>query len=362
MLRFLTTLTLTAWIGSCPDTPARHANAAPSPAAVPPLSAGAFLEDERNTMAVFEAASKATVFVTQRQVVRDWSRGLIEVPKGSGSGFLWDDKGHVVTNFHVVDGSSSYTVTLSDGAEYPATLVGGEPRKDIAVLKIEAPQDKLTAIRLPPVPHDLRVGQKAIAIGNPFGLDNTLTVGVISAVGRDVEGYGGVTIRDMIQTDASINPGNSGGPLLDSQGQLIGMNTMIFSRSGASAGIGFAVPTSTVHRIVTQILTYGKPLNVGFGVTLLQDQQARRLGIRGVVIRDVNDNSPASRAGLTGMRRTQRGVMLGDVIVAIDGQPVNRYDDLYQLLDLREPGEVVQVRLVRDGQARDVAVEVALLP
>jgi S1-C subfamily serine protease len=339
---------------------------APSPASVtpevPPPSPSAYIEDERNTMAVFEAASRATVFVTQRQVVRDFSRGLVEVPRGSGTGFLWDDRGHVVTNYHVVDGARALSVTLADGSELPATFVGGEPRKDIAVLRIDAPADKLVAIRLPPEGHELRVGQKAVAIGNPFGLDNTLTVGVISALGRDVEGYGGVTIRDMVQTDASINPGNSGGPLLDSQGRLIGMNTMIFSRSGSSAGIGFAVPVSTIQRVVSQIVEFGKPLNVGLGVTLLQDAQARRLGIRGVILRDVAEGSPAERAGLTGLRPTPRGVAVGDVIVGIDGQEIARYDDLYQALDARSPGDVVAVRLLRDGQTREVDIEVALLP
>jgi len=348
---------------SSPEEPtaSRPAPAEVTPA-VPAPSANAYIEDERNTIDVFEAASRATVFVSQRQVVRDFSRGMIEVPRGSGTGFVWDDRGHVVTNFHVVDGAQALTVTLTDGADYAATFVGGEPRKDIAVLRIDAPTDKLVAIRLPPDGHELRVGQKAIAIGNPFGLDSTLTVGVVSALGRDVEGYGGVTIRDMVQTDASINPGNSGGPLLDSQGRLLGMNTMIFSRSGASAGIGFAVPTPTIKRVVSQIIEHGRVLNVGLGVTLLQDMQARRLGIRGVIIRDVSHGSPAAAAGLLGMRRTTRGMALGDVIVAIDDQPIQRYDDLYQVMDAREPGQVVQVGIVRDGQRLDIPVEVALLP
>lgn len=368
---FIASATVLAWTCTDPQT-SSNASAAPEPAPrppveqttppVPPPSPGAFIEDERNTIDVFEASSPATVFVTQRQIVRDWARGRVEVPRGSGSGFIWDTSGHVVTNFHVVDGSSSHVVTLSDGTEYPATFVGGEPRKDIAVLKIDAPTDKLVAIRLPPEDHELRVGQKAVAIGNPFGLDNTLTVGVISALGREVEGYGGVTIRDMIQTDASINPGNSGGPLLDSRGRLLGMNTMIFSRSGASAGIGFAVPTPTIKRVVSQIIEHGRPLNVGLGVSLLQDYQARRLGIRGVIIREVSQESPAAEAGLRGMRRTTRGIALGDVIVAIDDEPITRFDDLYQILDQRAPGDVVTVRFLREGQTREVEIAVALLP
>lgn len=375
MTRSLLSLAAAVAIGACVDSlaPRPPASAAPqdtpgAPAppqaqtpAVSPPSDSAYIEDERNTIEVFEAASRATVFVTQRQVVRDWSRGLIEVPKGSGTGFVWDDQGHIVTNYHVIEGSQSYSVTLSDGTEYSASLVGGEPRKDIAVLRIDEPPDDLVAIRVAQQEQELRVGQKAVAIGNPFGLDNTLTVGVISALGRDVEGYGGVTIRDMVQTDASINPGNSGGPLLDSQGRLIGMNTMIFSRSGASAGIGFAVPSPTIRRVVGQIIEHGHPLNVGLGVVLLQDLQARRLGLQGVIIRQVMPDSPAERAGLRGMTRTPRGVALGDVIVGIDGEPVTRYDDLYQILDQHKPGDLIQVRYVRDGAPFEARVEVDLI-
>jgi S1-C subfamily serine protease len=328
---------------------------------VPSVSAHALIEDERNTIAVFEAAQAATVYVTQKRVVRDWSRGAIEVPSGSGTGFVWDDRGHVVTNAHVVDGGRAFTITLHDGRTFEATLRGVEPLKDIAVLRMESPPDDLVAIRLPEKGRELRVGQKAIAIGNPFGLDNTLTVGVISALGRDVEGFGGVTIRDMVQTDASINPGNSGGPLLDSAGRLMGMNTMIFSRSGASAGIGFAVPTRHIRRIVPQIIATGRPQRVGIGVSLLPDGTTARMGIRGIGIRAVVPDSPAAQAGLQGLRQGPRGILLGDVIVAVDGEPVQDFDDLYNQLDPREPGDVVRVTVVRDGRSREVEVPLYVL-
>lgn len=329
-------------------------------ARVTPLPAAALIEDERNTIAVFEAAQAATVYVTQKQVVRDWGRRLVEVPSGSGTGFLWDGDGHVVTNAHVVQGGRSFTVTLHDGSSHEARLVGVEPLKDIAVLKIDA-ETPLTAIRLPPAGDPLYVGQKAVAIGNPFGLDHTLTVGVISALGRDVEGFGGVTIRDMVQTDASINPGNSGGPLLDSRGQLIGMNTMIFSGSGSSAGIGFAVPTQHIRRIVPQIIEHGRPLRVGLGVELVPDQALRRQGLKGVGIRAVTPDSPAAEAGLRGLRQGRYGWLLGDVIVAIDNEGIEDFDDLYNVLDTRRPGESVRVTVLREGRHEQVDVELTVL-
>lgn len=328
---------------------------------VTPPSRRALIEDERNTIDVFEAASQATVNVTQKRAMRDWSRQVVEVPAGSGTGFVWDRRGHIVTNYHVVDGGRSFTVMLSDGTELDATFVGGEPLRDIAVLKLADPPADLTPIRLPPAPDHLRVGQKTIAIGNPFGLDNTLTVGVVSALGRDVQGYGGVTIKDMVQTDASINPGNSGGPLLDSSGQLIGMNTMIFSRSGSSAGIGFAVPTKYVRKLVPELIEHGKPQRVGLGVEIVNDSIARRQGIEGVIIQATASGSPAAKAGLRGLQRSAQGTSLGDIIVAIDGEKVRNFDDLYNLLDLHSPGENVTVTVLRDGDSADVRVTLYVL-
>jgi S1-C subfamily serine protease len=331
--------------------------------AIRPPGPGALLEDERNTIDIFEAVAPATVFVTQTQLVRDfWSHQAHEVPAGSGTGFIWDDQGHIVTNNHVTHGARGLTVTLHDGSAYEATVVGVEPRKDIAVLKIDAPASVLSAIQLPAKSDRPAVGQKALAIGNPFGLDHTLTTGVISALGREVLGFGGVQIRDMIQTDASINPGNSGGPLLDSGGNLLGMNTMIYSQSGQSAGIGFAVPVSTIRRIVPQIIETGQAEQVGMGIRILQDEVARRLGVRGVVVQDVVPGSPADKAGLRGLSSGPNGrIALGDVIVGIDDTPITSYGDLYNALDSRSAGDRARVRCLRDGQAREVSVSLITL-
>lgn len=321
------------------------------------------IEDEQNTVDIFDNAGPGTVFVTQNQIVRDrYTMRATEVPSGSGSGFIWDTDGHIITNYHVIDGSSHLTVTLYNQKTYPAKLVGGEPKKDIAVLKIDAPADELTPIPRPDDTYELAVGQKAIAIGNPFGLDHTITTGIISAMGRDQLGYGGVTIRDMIQTDASINPGNSGGPLLDSSGQLIGMNTMIFSKSGASAGIGFAVPFSTIKRVVPQIIRTGKAQQIGLGISILPDAIARRNGIQGVIVRQVANNSPAARAGLRGVEQNYRGTYIGDVIVGIDDKIVTNYDTLYNALDTHQPGDTIQVKIRREGKIISLPVELYVLP
>jgi S1-C subfamily serine protease len=250
-------------------------------------------------------------------------------------------------------------VTLSDRSEYEAVLVGTEPRKDIAVLRIKAPPQKLRPVPLGDS-ESLQVGQKTIAIGNPFGLDNTMTTGVVSALGRQIVGIGGVTIRDMIQTDAAINPGNSGGPLLDSSGRLIGMNTMIYSRSGASAGVGFAVPVSFIRRIVPQIIKYGKVIQPGIGVSVLTEAQEYRLlgeSVEGVVISGVGPGSPAEKAGLRGIHRDSYGrLVLGDILLAIDGRRVSSFDELYNVLDRYRVGDRVTVSYLRGGRERKAAV------
>ncbi|HET9953028.1 MAG TPA: trypsin-like peptidase domain-containing protein [Polyangiaceae bacterium] len=330
------------------------------PSNVQPLSAFAPIEDERNTISVFRETAASAVFVTQTQVVVDyWAGQRMEVPAGSGSGFVWDKEGHVVTNFHVIQNARSLTVTLQDQSTLEATVVGAEPRKDIAVLKVNAPADKLVPIRLhDPKAFRLEVGQKAIAIGNPFGLDHTLTVGIISALNRAVDGVGGVQIRDMVQTDAAINPGNSGGPLLDSGGRLIGMNTAIFSKSGVSAGVGFAVPASTISRIVPQLIRTGRAEQVGIGINIdPSGNLERRAGIRGVIVLSVPDGSAAAKAGLRGVERSRRGLSLGDVIVGIDQAPINDYDDLYNTLDKYQAGQKVKLKVRRENQTVELTVE-----
>ncbi|HEU5073813.1 MAG TPA: trypsin-like peptidase domain-containing protein [Polyangiaceae bacterium] len=351
------------------DAGARVEPPVPVPSTVPPpkpappivpLSPGARTEDEANTISVFKAAGASAAFVTQKRAVFDYFAGRVEVPAGSGSAFVWDEEGHIVTNYHVIHEAQSLTVTLQDHSSHDAEVRGVEPRKDIAVLKIKAPKDKLHPIRKPAVGELIEVGQKTIAIGNPFGLDQTLTVGVVSALGRAVDGIGGVTIRDMIQTDAAINPGNSGGPLLDSQGRLLGMNTAIYSKSGTSAGVGFAVPANTILRVVPQIIRTGHAEQVGLGVRVDNDQRIeRRLGVQGVAIISVQKGTPAEAAGLRGMTLERDGIVPGDIIVGINDERVKSYDDLYNVLDKYRPGDKVNVRVLRGKDV--VTVPIALI-
>jgi S1-C subfamily serine protease len=345
--------------GAPPDgTAAPPVLTAPPHPLVAPLSPGAHIEDERNTIAVFKAVAPSTVFVTQNRVVYDMFAGSAEeVAAGSGSGFVWDTQGHIVTNFHVVKDASSLTVTFENQKTFPARVVGVEPLKDIAVIQVKAPAALLVPVHV--AKESLEVGQKAVAIGNPFGLDHTLTTGVISALGRQVHGIGGVTIRSMIQTDTAINPGNSGGPLLDSAGELIGMNTMIYSKSGAYAGIGFAVPASTIARVVPQIIKYGRATEMSLGVGV--DPQGRienRFGIRGVVVISVPPGSAAARAGVHGLEQTPDGLALGDVIVGIGSTKIADYDDLYNALDEHKAGDVVDVKLARNGKVVTMKLDV----
>ncbi|MCA9488906.1 MAG: trypsin-like peptidase domain-containing protein [Myxococcales bacterium] len=347
-------LSVGAWeASSAPPRSSSPTVAAVAPVDPPvhPPSRESRTEDERNSVDVFRAMAPATVFVTQNQLVLDrYSLRATEVATGTGSGFVWDAQGHVVTNYHVIDGARSLSVTLQDQSVWPATLIGGDPMKDVAVLHIDAPASQLVPVVLPPAGYELEVGQKTLAIGNPFGLDHTLTTGVISALGREIVGYGNVTIKGMIQTDASINPGNSGGPLLDSSGRLIGMNSMIYSQAGQSAGIGFAVPYTIVQRVVDQIVNNGEVTRIGIGVDLVDDRIARRAGIDGVAILKVRPGTPAEKAGITGLRAGVRGAVVGDVIVRVGEVDIHDFDDFYNALDPHRPGEHVEVVLVRDGK------------
>lgn len=313
--------------------------------------------DERSTMTVFERATKSVVFIANTAVARDpWSFDLFEVPRGSGTGFIWNKQGHLVTNFHVVYGATSITVTLADRTEHKAKVVGIDPDHDLAVLQIQAPEESLSPVTIG-TSHDLRVGQKVLAIGNPFGLDHTLTTGVVSALGRTIKSLSNRTIEGVIQTDAAINPGNSGGPLLDSTGRLIGVNTQIVSPSGAFAGIGFAVPVDTVNRIVPELITYGKLIRPGLGVSLIPDAFARRWGVKGVVIGKVVRGSGAERAGLRGARETVTGrVELGDIIVGIDGKPIETIENMLDLLEQRKVGDQVMVEILRANRRQQISV------
>lgn len=313
--------------------------------------------DERATMAVFERATKSVVFIANTAIQRDfWSLDIMEVPQGSGSGFVWNRQGHIVTNFHVIYGANSIKVTLADHGEHQAKLVGADPDHDLAVLQIQASESLLEPLAVG-TSHDLRVGQKVLAIGNPFGLDHTLTTGVVSALGRTIKSMSNRTIEGVIQTDAAINPGNSGGPLLDSAGRLIGVNTQIVSPSGAYAGIGFAVPVDTVNRIIPELIKHGKLIRPGLGVSLVPDAMAKRWGIKGLIIGKVSRGGSADRAGLRGARETVGGqVQLGDIVVAVDGKPVVTVDDLMDMMDDHKVGDQVTVEVLRGNRREKVSV------
>jgi len=338
----------------------RSPEAEPAAAQTRPPAARADLDpDERHTIEIFKDASRSVAYITtQVQQVDFWTRNVFEVPAGTGSGFVWDDRGHVVTNFHVVQDADSAKVTIGV-AEYEASIVGFARDQDVAVLKIAAPREKLAPIRVG-TSADLLVGQKVYAIGNPFGLDFSLTTGIVSALGRTIQGVSGATIFDVIQTDAAINPGNSGGPLLDSGGRLIGMNTAIYSPSGASAGIGFAVPVDTVSRIVPELIAHGKVIRPTLGVSLderLSDYVTQRLGVEGVLIRGVTRGGGAAEAGLEGTSVDRRGTVIpGDVVQDIDGKPVKSTSDLLGRLGAYRPGDTVTLTVWREGKTRKVRV------
>jgi S1-C subfamily serine protease len=313
--------------------------------------------DEQATIDVFGKFSRSVVHVTSLATRRDQiTMDVTQIPQGTGSGFVWDLDGHIVTNFHVVQEGDAASVTLNDGSTYPATIVGTAPDKDIAVLHIDAPPSRLLPL---PVGQsaNLKVGQKVLAIGNPFGLDQTLTTGVISGLGREIKSVSGRPISDVIQTDASINPGNSGGPLLDSSGRLIGINTAIYSPSGANAGIGFAVPVDTVNAIVPQLMKFGKITRPGLGINPLSDAVAQRNNIDGVAIVQIQPGGAADKAGMTGASRSASGVQINDVIVEIEGAPIHHLNDLYKALDNHKVGDTVQVTLENKGERRKVKVE-----
>ncbi|HWV15872.1 MAG TPA: trypsin-like peptidase domain-containing protein [Cellvibrio sp.] len=307
--------------------------------------------DELNNVQVFEHARPSVVFVTNQQLVRDpRSYDVLSVPAGTGTGFVWGQQGYIVTNYHVVENANKVMITLQDQSTWPAEVIGLAPERDLAVLKIKAPVEKLIALPLGDS-SQLSVGRKVLAIGNPFGLDATLTTGVVSALGREIESPNKRKIGNVIQTDAAINPGNSGGPLLNSQGQLIGVNTMIFSPSGASAGIGFAIPVNTVKDVVPQLIEHGRIIRPVIGFEPAPDQWARQAGIEGVAILRVFANSPAQEAGLLGVARNEWGqLVLGDVIVAIDDKLTANNDQLMSLLEKHKSGDKVNIKFMRQGK------------
>jgi S1-C subfamily serine protease len=312
---------------------------------------------EKTNISIYQNARPSVVHITTLAIQEDfYSMNAQEVPEGTGSGFIWDEGGHVVTNFHVIQKADAARVTLADRSYYRASLVGAAPDHDLAVLKIDAPKDKLRKIAVGSSA-DVKVGQLSYAIGNPFGLDQTFTMGVVSALGREIKSVTKHTIKNVIQTDAAINPGNSGGPLLDSAGRLIGVNTAIYSPSGSNAGIGFAIPVDEVNRVVPQLIRNGKVTRPSLGVQVAADQLAEQWDQTGALVMRVLPGSPAEKAGLRATRRTTTGrISLGDVIVAVDGEPVRKANDLFDLLASHKAGDTVTLTIERSGQTTDVKV------
>lgn len=315
-----------------------------------------YMPDEANTVQIFEKRSPYVAYVYRLQKVMNYSRDVFEVPSGTGSGFVWDDKGHIVTNFHVVANANDIAVALNDAKTHHAKVVGVDPASDIAVLQVspEVIQKNIPHFERLQIANsdEIKVGQTAIAIGNPFGLARTMTAGIVSALSRRVPGYTpGLSHHNMIQTDASVNQGNSGGPLLDSQGRLMGMNTAIYSRSGGSIGIGFAVPSNEIKRSVDQIINHGRVIQPSIGITRMEDYIARQIGVKGVIVDKVLAGTPAERAGLRGTGRNQYGqIILGDVIVGINNKPIRNFDDLYNTLRKFKIGEVIDITVLRSGR------------
>jgi S1-C subfamily serine protease len=323
---------------------------------------GSLIGEEQTTIDLFQNAAASVVYVTSISVERDaLSMNVFEIPQGAGTGFIWDEKGYIVTNFHLIQNATGARITLSDQSTWDAQLVGAEPDKDIAVLKIDRSDAPLVPIPVG-TSKDLRVGQKVYAIGNPFGYDHTLTTGVISGLGREIKSVTDRPIQGVIQTDAAINPGNSGGPLLDSAGRLIGMNTAIVSPSGSYAGIGFAVPVDTINRVVPQIIKNGSVIKPGLGIQVVESNFLRLRGVFGAIIANVLPNSPAEKAGLMPIRRSANGkIQLGDVIIAIEGAPIQDGDDLLNALDERQPGDTITLQVASVNGERTVKVKLGEL-
>ncbi len=317
---------------------------------------------EQDTIQVFKQVSPYVVNVHPYKKSSDMFLQPQKILAGTGSGIIWNKNGYIVTNYHIIGQHKYFDVTLKNGKSIKANFIGGDPRKDVAVLKIKnnkyLPQQPISVANS----NNLQVGQIAIAIGNPFGLDETLTEGVVSALGREIFGYGGVEISDMIQTDASINPGNSGGPLIDSRGRLVGMNTMIYSQTGGFSGIGFAIPSNTLTRIVNQIIKHGKIIYAGIGIVPVPDRIAAQAGVDGVIIAKVAPNMPAKKAGLRGMTQTRSGqYRVGDIIVGINGQRIKTYNDLYQVLDKTRVGQKITLTIQRGNKTKKVKLKTVSL-
>lgn len=344
------------WPGGDPSTPT-FAEAQPEG-----ISDPSAVTDEQNSIEVYKSVSPGVAFISTTSYTQDPFWGSVEEGKGNGSGSVIDSQGHILTNYHVVEGARRLTVNFGGDKVYPATVVGGDADTDLAVIKIDPPAG-LPVIALGDS-DKLVVGQKVLAIGNPFGLDRTLTTGVISGLQRPIRARNGKPIDAAIQTDASINPGNSGGPLLDKYGKMIGINSQILSPAGGSVGVGFAVPVNTAKRVIPQLLQFGEVRRPKLGATLPSVQDLSRRGYRmpveqGLLIYQVVPNGSADRAGLRGV--SSDGT-LGDIIISADGQKMNDLDDLYRLLDRKQIGETVSLEIYRGGKTMSVPVRLLSSP
>ncbi len=341
------------------------------PGEAPFRTASGLTPEEEIIIALYRAASPGVVHITSTVLSQDFFFRVVP-ERGAGSGFIVDERGYILTNNHVVENAESLEVTLADKSKVPAKLIGRDPNNDVAVIRIAGPREKLIPLRLGDSAK-LQVGQMAIAIGNPFGLDRTVTRGVISALGRSLQSDTGRQIRNVIQTDAAINPGNSGGPLMNSQGEVIGINTAIFTPSGGSVGIGFAIPVNTAKKLLPQLIARGRASHPWLGISGMEITpdlvRALTLPVKeGVMIARVTPGSPAERAGLRGGQRRVRVrnfmfAVGGDIILAVDGRKVTTVDDLTGFLDEnKKTGEDVRVDILRDGKPVSVTARLAELP
>ncbi|CAN5636668.1 trypsin-like peptidase domain-containing protein [soil metagenome] len=325
------------------------------------------VSDEQNNIDVYRTYSPGVAFITTTAVMEDYYGQEFERPRGSGSGSVIDNQGHILTNYHVIENAQKLTVSLGGDKVFPARVIGGDPDTDLAIIKIEPPREGLIVIPFGDS-EKLSVGQKVLAIGNPFGLDRTLTTGVISGLQRPIRGTNNRPIEGAIQTDASINPGNSGGPLLDKYGRMIGINAQIYSRTGTSSGVGFAIPVSIAKRVVPQLIQYGEVRRPKLGASLADVEQLVRQGVglpieNGLLVRSVLQGSAAQRAGLRGLQQDNTGeVVLGDIITSVDGTAMNSIDDLYKFLDKKQINDTVQVEIFRNGKRQTVPLKLSALP
>ena len=329
-----------------------------------------YTQDEIQNISVYERCNEAVVNITTQIMGYDWFLEPVVTSSGSGSGSIIDKRGYVVTNVHVIENASTITISLSDGSSYEGSVVGQDVESDIAVLKFTPPAGKELKTIAFGNSDSLKIGQKVIAIGNPFGLERTMTTGIISGLGRPIQESSSVIIRNMIQTDAAINPGNSGGPLLDSQGKMIGINTIIYSNSGSSSGVGFAVPVSTARRVVSDLLQYGKVNRGIMRLSLVQNSSriANYAGYRistGMIVSSVAQGSLAESGGIKGgtnavrygsTRNAQTIYLGGDIITGIDNIQISTLADYYSALEDKKPGDVVNVSVYRNGRTQTLRI------